>query len=86
MGALRGAGEAFGQFRIEKCIDYLPGVDGLPKSDVLKFSLEGGSTVVIRPSGTEPKLKMYISVTTEDRQEADAVEHQLVSELECYLQ
>ena len=41
--------------------DYLLGVEDLPKSDVIKYFLEDGSTVVIRPSGTEPKLKAYIS-------------------------
>lgn len=39
--------------------DYLEGLHGLPKSDVIKLWLEDGSTVVIRPSGTEPKIKIY---------------------------
>ena len=39
--------------------DYLEGVDGLPKSDVIKLWMEDGSEVVIRPSGTEPKIKVY---------------------------
>ena len=39
--------------------DYLEGLHGLPKSNVVKLWLENGSTVVIRPSGTEPKIKVY---------------------------
>jgi len=39
--------------------DYLQGEDGLPKSDVIKLWMEDGSEVVIRPSGTEPKIKVY---------------------------
>lgn len=39
--------------------DYRNGVDGLPKSNVLKLWMEDGSEVVIRPSGTEPKVKVY---------------------------
>ncbi|MEF9992668.1 MAG: phospho-sugar mutase [Romboutsia sp.] len=42
--------------------DYNKGIDNLPKSDVLKYFLEDGSWVAIRPSGTEPKLKFYIAV------------------------
>ena len=39
--------------------DYSLGIDGLPKSNVLKFAFEDGSSMVVRPSGTEPKLKIY---------------------------
>ncbi|MGL5755370.1 MAG: phospho-sugar mutase [Paraclostridium sp.] len=42
--------------------DYNKGIDGLPKSNVLKFILEDGSWIAARPSGTEPKLKFYIGV------------------------
>ena len=42
--------------------DYSTGIGDLPKSNVLKFFLKGGSWIVVRPSGTEPKLKMYYSV------------------------
>ncbi len=48
--------------RVEKKLDYNKGVDGLPKSNVIKMFLEDGSTIVVRPSGTEPKLKLYISI------------------------
>ena len=42
--------------------DYAPGIDGLPKSDVLKFFFEGGSWLAARPSGTEPKIKFYYAI------------------------
>lgn len=42
--------------------DYSMGIGDLPKSNVLKFFLKGGSWIAVRPSGTEPKLKMYYSV------------------------
>lgn len=61
--------------------DYSLGLNGLPKSDVLKFYTGSGS-VVIRPSGTEPKLKAYISVTAENEQNAARVEKAVCAHLE----
>lgn len=49
-----------GRAVVEK-IDYQNDCTGLPKSNVLRFSLEGGSYCIIRPSGTEPKLKIYVT-------------------------
>ena len=67
--------------KVTKTEDYSQGLNGLPKSDVLKFYYEGASdkksvsgSVVVRPSGTEPKLKTYISITAEDRALAEEVE------------
>ena len=45
---------------------------GLPKSDMLHFSMEDGCTVIIRPSGTEPKVKLYILSTGESKAECEA--------------
>ncbi len=64
--------------------DYSKGLNGLPSSDVLKYYTENGS-VVIRPSGTEPKLKAYISVTASDRAEAEDVEKKITADLETRL-
>nr|WP_233424510.1 phospho-sugar mutase [Merdimmobilis hominis] len=50
---------------------------GLPKSNVLEYGLEGGSSVIIRPSGTEPKIKVYYSLTGEDRQAVENFYQQL---------
>ena len=63
--------------------DYLPGINGLPKSDVLKFFYEGegaSGSVVVRPSGTEPKLKLYISVTAGDKAAAEVVEEKIIAD------
>jgi phosphoglucomutase len=43
--------------------DYAEGIEGLPKENVLKFTLEDGSWFCLRPSGTEPKIKVYFSVS-----------------------
>ena len=51
--------------KVNNIKDYLLGVDGLPKADVLKLFLEDGSSIIVRPSGTEPKLKAYISIKGE---------------------
>jgi phosphoglucomutase len=52
--------------------DYEVGVDGLPRENVVKFILNDGSWMAIRPSGTEPKVKIYYSVKGEDKAEAEA--------------
>ena len=55
-----------------RCVDYLAGIGSLPKSDVLEFHLEKGFKVIIRPSGTEPKLKAYLFAQGRSQQEAEA--------------
>ena len=74
MQTFRGDIKEFGGKKIVKLLDYAPGLDGLPKSDVLKFLLEDNCSIVVRPSGTEPKLKTYISVSAEDKEDAEMVE------------
>ena len=75
----RGVDNFAGQ-KVVKTLDYSKGLDGLPASDVLKFYTESGS-VVIRPSGTEPKVKAYISVTAKNRSEAEKIEESIGAEL-----
>ncbi|AET57705.1 phosphomannomutase (PMM) [Paenibacillus terrae HPL-003] len=48
--------------KVEKVLDYSQGLDGLPQENVLKFLLEDGSWFCLRPSGTEPKIKVYFAV------------------------
>ncbi len=57
--------------KIEKVIDYSTGIDDLPKENVLKFVFENGTWFAVRPSGTEPKLKIYYSVCENDKAQAE---------------
>lgn len=55
---------------IDKVIDYLDGIDDLPKENVLKYIFSDGSWMAVRPSGTEPKIKVYYSVVSQDKDKA----------------
>lgn len=58
--------KSLADIKIDKLNDYDKGIDDLPKSNVLKYILEDGSWVAIRPSGTEPKIKFYFGVNSDD--------------------
>ena len=71
MAALRARHpEAIGDVAVERVDDLLDGVDDLPPGDVLRLRLADGSRVIVRPSGTEPKLKVYLDVRGESRDDA----------------
>lgn len=84
MKDFRGSISDFGGKKIVKVLDYAPGLDGLPKSDVIKFLLEDNCSIVVRPSGTEPKLKTYISVSAETMADAENLEEKIVDDLNKY--
>ncbi len=61
----------FAGYKVEKVTDYLNSkATGLPPANVLIYALEGGASVVIRPSGTEPKIKTYFTTLGKDLEEA----------------
>lgn len=64
---------------VTKVLDYETGLDGLPKENVLKFMLADGSWFCLRPSGTEPKIKVYFAVRGEGLDKAEAALGQLVA-------
>ena len=78
MKSFRSGISEFGGKRVVKLLDYGTGLDGLPKSDVLKFLLEDHCSIVVRPSGTEPKLKFYVSVSGETEAAAREVESEIM--------
>jgi len=57
---------------VTKALDYAKGLDGLPKENVLKFLLADGSWFCLRPSGTEPKIKVYFAVRGDGVEDASA--------------
>ena len=81
MAAFRKGLSSVGGFKIVEELDYSKGINGLPKSDVLKYILENGSTVVVRPSGTEPKLKMYCSIKAKDEAESLVIYNKISEDL-----
>ncbi len=63
-----------GDYKTGKVKDILTGEEtetGLPKSNVLSYRCENGNTVIVRPSGTEPKIKIYITVKSNSRENAE---------------
>lgn len=81
MNKFREGEDNIGGKKVKKCLDYLDGIDGLPKSDVLKYYLQEQCSVVVRPSGTEPKLKIYISVSAQNKESAEYIEKMIHTDL-----
>ena len=65
-------------------IDYQNDETGLPKSDVLSFALADGSKIIVRPSGTEPKLKAYLFARGENQAAAEKVLDELETLMNGY--
>lgn len=70
MSLIRGGFARVSDYNVTKFTDYKNGFEDLPPADVLKFELEDGSTVIVRPSGTEPKIKVYTSTISKNLEEA----------------
>ena len=68
-------------YKVEKVINYNQGIDNLPKANVFKYYIKNLGWFVFRPSGTEPKLKIYISIKQKDFKEAEELNHKIYEEL-----
>ena len=70
-------------YAVTQVTDYeKPEQTGLPAANVLVYALEGGATVVIRPSGTEPKIKAYFTTLGKNLEEAQAQKDKLAAVVE----
>ena len=85
MDGLRGTppGEIAG-IPVEKRVDYLEEETGLPKSNVLRYFLSGGLEATVRPSGTEPKLKIYLTAVGKDQMESQETTDRLSGYFETW--
>ncbi len=62
-----------------EAVDYQGGVSGLPPANVVELRLAGGNKAIVRPSGTEPKIKLYVFAKADAREDAEA----LLNEIEA---
>ena len=77
---------AIGNYAVTKVIDYKdPAQTGLPAANVLIYELEGGASVIVRPSGTEPKIKTYFTTLGRDLTEAQVQKAALAEALKPLL-
>ena len=75
-----------GGYKVEKVTDYQNTAEtGLPAANVLVYALEGGATVIVRPSGTEPKIKTYFTTLGKTLAEAEARKEALAAALKPIL-
>jgi len=87
MASLReNAPTEIGGYKVVKAVDYKDtAATGLPAANVLVYTLEGGATVIVRPSGTEPKIKTYFTTLGKDLAEAQAQKDALAAALKPIL-
>jgi phosphomannomutase len=71
--------------KVESIDDLAAPQDGLPPTDGLRIWLSGGVRIIIRPSGTEAKMKCYIEVITKTAEESETLLHQLREPLKEFL-
>ena len=72
-------------YRVTDCTDYSADGTGLPRADVLEYRLENGAKLMVRPSGTEPKIKVYLSAVADSAEAADAINAKLADAAACWM-
>lgn len=70
---------------VQKYLDYEVGVNGLPQANVLEFDLDDAHKVIVRPSGTEPKVKVYIFTVGDTERQARSIDAHIAGEMTAYV-
>lgn len=79
MNNLRQGVAEFAGKKVTSVLDYAGGINGLPEENMLQFTLEDKCSVIVRPSGTEPKLKTYIYAIGESKAQAEQIAEDLIA-------
>ncbi len=80
--------ESVSDYQASESVNFLNGektVIFLPKADVIIYALEGGNGVIVRPSGTEPKIKVYLTAVAGTDEQAVAIKDTLAADMDNYL-
>lgn len=85
MNSLRGGVQELAGKRVLSVLDYAKGIDGLPAENMLQFVLEDNCSLIVRPSGTEPKLKTYIYVSAASEAQAMQLADKLIASSKALL-
>ena len=70
---------------VHQYIDYKLGVNGLPSADVIQFDMDDGNKVIVRPSGTEPKVKVYVFTVADTENQAQSIDAHIAAEMTAYI-
>lgn len=70
---------------VHQYIDYKLGVNGLPSADVIQFDMDDGNKVIVRPSGTEPKVKVYVFAVADTENQAQSIDAHIAAEMTAYI-
>ena len=71
--------------KVVQVLDYENEIKGLPRANVIQFDLENSNKVIVRPSGTEPKVKVYIFTVGESEEAAIALDATIADEISSYV-
>ena len=77
--------EDFAGSPVESFIDYMHHDTGLPRSEVLRYTMANGAGLIARPSGTEPKLKVYLSAKEKSKEASLAATQKMKDEISEYI-